>query len=82
VTFKLYATSDCSGTPAFEQTVSLVSGKASTTNATLDIDAASAGAYKWRVSYSGDPKHLGITGGCGDENFTLAINNGGPVSSS
>jgi len=81
VTFKLFATSDCSGSPSYSETKPLVSGKAATDNTSFDIDAASDSTYKWLVSYEGDAKHVGITGSCGAENFTLSIDNGGTVSS-
>ena len=81
VTFKLYDNASCTGSPVYSETAALSSGKAATNNLSFDVDAASAGTYKWLVTYSGDAKHLAITGSCGDENFTLAIDNGGTVSS-
>jgi hypothetical protein len=87
VTFKLFGpsnpTCDPNGAaPVYSEAgVALVSGSAVTSNATYSISTASASQYKWLVSYSGDSNHLPIAGSCGDESFTLTINNGGTVSS-
>ncbi|MEO7449038.1 MAG: hypothetical protein ABI336_12270 [Humibacillus sp.] len=79
VTFKLFGpnAADCSGTAAYTRSgVALVSGAADTNNqSTFAINAASAGSYKWLVSYSGDANHLANAGVCGDETSSLSINN-------
>ncbi|MDU0314465.1 Ig-like domain-containing protein [Phycicoccus sp. M110.8] len=82
VTFSLFANSTCTGTAAYSETVTLSgAGTAVTANAKFSVTAASAGTYYWLVSYAGDANHLGISGTCGDENSTLAIDNGGTVTS-
>ena len=73
VTFKLYATSDCSGTPVFEQTRPLVNEAANTNNTEFSVDLANDGDYKWLVEYSGDDTHDGATSACGKEAFTATI---------
>ncbi len=73
VTFKLYATSDCSGTPVFEQTRPLVNEAANTNNTEFSVDVANDGDYKWLVEYSGDDTHDGATSACGKEAFTATI---------
>ena len=75
VTFELYATSDCSGTPVFEQTRPLVNEAANTNNTTFSVDQGSSGDYKWLVEYSGDDTHDGATSACGEEAFTATIDN-------
>jgi hypothetical protein len=88
VTFKLFGpnnpTCDPNGAdPVYaEAGVALNAGGSALTNNTVySISTASSSQYKWLVSYSGDANHLPITGSCGDENFTLTINNGGTVNS-
>lgn len=88
VTFKLFgpgnATCDPNGAAPVYSEVDVAlngGGSAVTSNSTFSINAASSSQYKWLVSYSGDSNHLPITGSCGDENFTLTIDNGGTVSS-
>ncbi len=87
VTFSLFDPSNqtCSAAgsaPVYTETVGLnPSGSALTNNTSFTISSATSSQYKWLVSYSGDAKHLGITGKCGDENFTLSIDNGLGVSS-
>jgi hypothetical protein len=73
VTFELYATSDCSGIPVFEQTRPLVNEVANTNNTTFSVDQASSGDYKWLVEYSGDDTHEGATSACGKEAFTATV---------
>jgi len=75
VSFKLFAPSDatCSGTPAYEQTVSLSGGTtAATTNASFL--ATDAGTWRWLVVYSGDNNNNGVTLACGVERFTIVNN--------
>jgi hypothetical protein len=78
VTFELFGPADpnCTGTPAYSETVALVGGAAATSNTTFDVTSATAATYKWEVSYSGDTKHEGATATCGSENFTVSIVNG------
>jgi hypothetical protein len=87
VTFSLFDPSNqtCAAggsAPVYTETVPLnPSGSAVTNNSSFTIGSATSSQYKWLVSYSGDATHLGITGTCGGENFTLSIDNGGTVSS-
>jgi hypothetical protein len=73
VTFKLYSTADCSGTPAYEESVTLDNGTANTDNTSFSVDADNDGAYKWVVEYSGDATHEGVTSACGKEAFTATV---------
>lgn len=67
VTFRLYDPSDadCSGTPAYTQTVT-VSGNGSyhTTNTAA---ANVAGTWNWTASYSGDHRNEATSSSCGQE---------------
>jgi hypothetical protein len=70
VSFSLYPpdNSDCSGTPAFSQTVTVASsGTAETTN--TSFVATEAGEWRWLVTYTGNDGTL--TSPCGAENFTI-----------
>ncbi len=78
VTFALFAPGDttCSGTAVYTETVALdANGEASTSNETFSVTTASAVTYRWRVVYSGDATHDGVTSTCGTEQFTLTIAN-------
>jgi hypothetical protein len=75
--FKLYQSSDCSGTPIYSEPVSVSgNGNYATTNSTdlktLLAGAGTAGTYKWQVSYSGDADNAQNVGACGTEQFTVA----------
>ncbi len=78
VTFQLFAPSDttCAASPVYSQTVSLTNGLASTSNTTFSVSSATAGTYRWAVSYPGDAGHLGATSTCGTEQFTVTVANG------
>ncbi|HKY74529.1 MAG TPA: Ig-like domain-containing protein [Acidimicrobiia bacterium] len=75
VTFNLYGPGDptCAGTPAYSETVNLVSGTASTNNTSFAVAAATAGQYRWSSSYSGDANHDPSSSPCGVETFTISI---------
>jgi hypothetical protein len=70
VTFSLYPpdNTDCSGTPAFSQTVAVASsGTAQTTN--TSFVSTEPGEWRWLVTYTGNDGTL--TSPCGAENFTI-----------
>ncbi|GAB3059501.1 hypothetical protein GCM10027053_21730 [Intrasporangium mesophilum] len=88
VTFKLFGPNNATCDPGGAAAVYTESGvplnaasSAVTNNNSFSILSANASKYRWLVSYSGDATHLGITGVCGDENFTLSIDNGGTITS-
>jgi hypothetical protein len=64
IEFKLYATADCSGAPADDETVT-VTGDGSYT--TTGYTAAAAGTYQWTASYSGDANNNPAVSACGAE---------------
>jgi len=69
VTFNLFTTSDCSGTPLFTDTETLSGGQASTPTGTL---VSSAGTFLWQVQYNGDANYQPATSNCGDESVTVS----------
>ena len=72
ITFNLYgpAHTDCSGTPAYTQSVSVSgNGSYSTTNAT---PANAAGTWSWTATYNGDSNNKTATSGCTVETVTVA----------
>jgi hypothetical protein len=79
VTFELFGPNNatCSGAAVFTQPVALVGGSASTNNTIFWVTAATAGTYRWVVTYPGDLNHEGTTSLCGVEQHTLTINNNG-----
>jgi hypothetical protein len=95
VLFELFTTSDCSGSSAFSQTVSVPGGSASaevgTNNATYKIttgyaDAADStvGRHSWKVTYTpgaADTSHTGSRSSCDSEHFNITYtNDNGPGS--
>lgn len=72
MTFKLYSPSQpkCSGTPAFQQKVTVSQGVAETSNTTFV--ATQPGKWRWVIIYSGDNTHPGATSPCGSEYFVLS----------
>jgi uncharacterized repeat protein (TIGR01451 family) len=75
VTFNLYQT-DCTGTAIYSQTVPVIGNDSYTTTNSDDLKtllggAATAGTYKWQVTYSGDPDNPTNVGACGAEQFTV-----------
>jgi hypothetical protein len=83
VTFRLFSTSDCSGTPLYDSgPVTLVNGLASTNdaqNSTGSRTLTANGTYKWLVSYSGDANNQPSTSACGTEQTTIAGNTTGVI---
>jgi hypothetical protein len=71
ITFNLYDPShtDCSGTPAYTQTVTVSgNGSYSTSNTT---PASTAGTWSWTATYSGDSNNFGASSTCGHETVTV-----------
>ena len=71
IIFNLYDPShtDCSGTPAYTQTVPVSgNGSYSTSNTT---PASTAGTWSWTATYSGDSKNFGASSTCGHETVTV-----------
>jgi hypothetical protein len=71
VTFNLYDPShtDCSGTPAYTQTVPVSGdGTYTTTNTT---PANTAGTWSWTATYSGDSGNNSVSTACGQETVTV-----------
>jgi hypothetical protein len=89
VEFTLYATSDCSGTAFYTESVNLAGGsnseEVSTDNTTVAIttlydDAADSdsGTYSWLVVYTpdaSDTAHTGIQSACDAEHFSITYTN-------
>jgi uncharacterized repeat protein (TIGR01451 family) len=68
ITFNLYGPgdSDCSGTPAYTETVSADhNGDFSTSNSS--VQAGLAGTWNWTATFSGDGNNGKAAGACGDE---------------
>jgi hypothetical protein len=82
VSFALYPSDDCKGTPVFTPVERLVSGASPQTVGTANTIAVTAsGTYSWKVSYTSTKSaHEDIGGSC-HETSALMINNGGAVSS-
>lgn len=76
VRFLLFLTSDCSDPAVYDQTVTLSSGMAATSNTTYAVTASPTTTYRWKVIYSGDPTHLDATKACGAEQFTASVTDG------
>lgn len=82
VSFDLYASADCSGNSIYH-TTSAVSGASTQTVSTSNttVKATASGSYSWKVSYdSTNPAQRDISANC-EEQTSLTINNGNPVSS-
>ncbi len=75
ITFALYAPGDtnCTGTPV--DTSQHTVGSATSTYTSDNMTVASAGTYRWRVSYTGDTNNNGGTTGCGAA--TSVVTSGG-----
>jgi hypothetical protein len=71
LTFKAFPPGDtnCSGTAAFSSTVE-VSGNGSYRSA--PFVPSRVGAFRWTVSYSGDPNHAPATVGCGGATSSIS----------
>jgi hypothetical protein len=72
ITFNLYdpSHSDCSGTPAYTQAVTVSSdGSYSTTNTTA---ASTAGTWSWTATYTGDSNNGSASSTCAQETVTVS----------
>jgi hypothetical protein len=76
VRFRLFPAgdADCSETALIDQTKTVSSGAAATTNTTVSV--STSGTYYWLVEYSGDSTHTPATSECGAENLVVTFNNG------
>jgi hypothetical protein len=68
VTYNVYGSGDCGGTPVFSSTVTVSAGTAPPSAA---FAAAPAGTYEWQAAYSGDGVYPPMTSNCGDEQLTV-----------
>ncbi|MGH2686371.1 MAG: hypothetical protein ACRDJP_12975, partial [Actinomycetota bacterium] len=71
ITFKLYppGDADCSGTPVFEQSLTVNgNGSYATTGGHV---ANEAGTWRWTADYSGDGNNNTASSGCQDEQVTI-----------
>ncbi len=64
VTYKLYASADCSGDPLNTFNVTVTNG---IIPPSPTVTLSTAGTYNWVVSYSGDAANLASTSACGAE---------------
>jgi hypothetical protein len=69
ITFSLYATADCSGTPLDKESVQV--GGNGTYGTPVGYAAKAAGVYQWTASYSGDGDNAPSAGTCGSERVTI-----------
>ena len=69
IEFKLYATADCSGPPADDETVPVTGDGSYATTAGYTADAT--GTYQWTASYSGDTDNNPAASGCGAEQVVI-----------
>ena len=78
ITFSLYSTADCSGTPAYTHDATVSgNGDYGSGNYTTTV----AGTYKWIASYApgADTKNLSVSGACGDAGETSVVNKKQPT---
>ncbi len=82
VSFTLYSSSDCTGTPVFDPVERVVDGNSPQTVGTSNsIAVTTSGTYSWKVSYtSTNAAHENIGPSC-HETSAVTISNGGTVSS-
>jgi hypothetical protein len=70
VTYQLYSSSSCTGTPLLTTIATVTAGKAA---ASAPIVAAlGSGTYYWQASYSGDSRNAASASACGSEILTVA----------
>jgi hypothetical protein len=69
VTYQLYSSSSCAGSPVFTSTAAVWEGSA---GASAPLTAAlTPGAYYWRATYSGNAPNLPSVSACGSEVLTV-----------
>jgi uncharacterized repeat protein (TIGR01451 family) len=70
ITFKVYASADCSGAALFTTSVDV---DGNNTYGPVSYTPANAGTYHWIASYGGDANNSPVSGACGDagENDTV-----------
>lgn len=82
VTFKVYESTDCSGTAIYTQTVTVNGASPQTVHTTNTTISTTAADVSWLVSFdSSNPAQRSIAASC-LEKTALSIDNGATVSSS
>jgi sugar lactone lactonase YvrE len=71
ITFSLYSTSDCSGTPLDREAVQVSSNGSYTTP--VGYIAKAPGVYQWTTTYTGDGNNAPAAGSCGSEPVTIGL---------
>jgi hypothetical protein len=69
VTYNVYSTSDCSGTPVFTSAVTVTNGQVPVSGAFI---ADPIGTYQWQATYGGDAKNRAVAAPCGSEPLTVS----------
>jgi hypothetical protein len=69
LTYNVYTSGDCTGTPVFSSTVVVTAAAAPPSD---PFTATPAGTYQWQASYSGDETNPPMTSHCGDERLTVS----------
>jgi hypothetical protein len=72
VTYTLYYSADCTGTPVSTSTVTVTNGVVPPSDPAGPLSLG--GEYNWQVSYSGDATNAAVTSACGDESVVVAKN--------
>ncbi|MEZ4625360.1 MAG: hypothetical protein R2843_11360 [Thermomicrobiales bacterium] len=67
ITYNLYLDADCTGTPVYSSTVSVVAAAAQPQSGHFQV--AQTGRYEWQAVYSGDANNSGAVSACGSETF-------------
>jgi hypothetical protein len=81
VSFDLYASSDCSGTPIYHTTTAVTGASPQTVSSSNTTAVTASGEYSWKVSYdSTNSAQRDIAASC-HETSSLTIANGGSVGS-
>lgn len=72
IVVRAYATSDCSGSPAYTSSNVAVTGNG-TYSVSPAFTPAAAGTYRWTTSYSGDGDNEAATSACGASGATTTV---------
>ncbi len=72
ITYALYNSNDCSGSPVLQETLTITSGSPLPDSSPFTI--SSSGAYNWVVTYSGDRFNKPAVSPCGSESFFVNVN--------
>ncbi len=84
VTFKVFSTSDCSGTPLatfgnVAATPSSGNGDGTWTFTSGNYPTTAAGTFTWTASFAGDSHNSSVSEGCGGANETSAVAKASPT---